>query len=99
MIVNELILDQLVKAAEMLKAMAHPMRITLLNYLEDGQKRTVTDIHKKLCIEQSATSHHLGIVKNKGVLVATCKGKNSLYSIRNKKISTLIDCINSCAYD
>ena len=39
MVVNELTVEQLEKAANMLKAMAHPMRIAILNYLEDGEKR------------------------------------------------------------
>jgi DNA-binding transcriptional ArsR family regulator len=54
--------EQLDKAANMLKAIAHPVRIAILNLLEDGQKLTVTEIHEKLEIEQSTTSHHIGIL-------------------------------------
>jgi DNA-binding transcriptional ArsR family regulator len=97
MIINELTIEQLDRAANMLKAIAHPTRIAILNYLEDGQKRTVTEIHKKIGIEQSTASHHLGILKDKGVLVVSREGKNSFYSIRHNKLSTLIDCINTCA--
>ncbi len=96
MISNELSVEQLEKAANMLKAIAHPMRIAILNFLEDGEKRNVTEIYEKIVIEQSTTSHHLGILKDKGVLNSTREGKNTYYSIRNNKLSTLIDCINAC---
>ena len=97
MVINELTVEQLESAANMLRAIAHPTRIAILNFLEDGQKRTVTEIHEKINIEQSTASHHLGILRDKGVLVATREGKNSFYSIRHNKLSTLIDCINTCA--
>ena len=51
MVINELTVEQLETAANMLKAIAHPTRIAILNFLEDGQKRTVTEIHEKLQIE------------------------------------------------
>ena len=99
MAINELSAEQLERAANMLKAIAHPMRFAILSYLEDGSKRTVTEIHEKLSIEQSTASHHLGILRDKGVLKVTREGKNAYYSIRHTKLSTLIDCINSCACD
>jgi DNA-binding transcriptional ArsR family regulator len=97
MIINDLTVEQLEKAANMLRAMAHPMRIAILNFLEDGNRKTVTEIQEKLGIEQSTASHHLGILRDKGVLISIRDGKNSYYSIRHNKLSTLIDCINTCA--
>ncbi len=99
MLVSLLTIEQLEHAASMLKAIAHPTRIAILNYLEDGQKRTVTDIHEKIGIEQSTASHHLGILRDRGVLVVTRSGKNSYYSIKFTKLSTLIECIKNCACD
>lgn len=99
MIADNLTIEQLEKAATMLRAIAHPMRIAIMNYLEEGKKRTVTEIHEKLGIEQSTASHHLGILRDKGVLIASREGKNSFYSIKHNKLSTLIDCINTCACD
>jgi len=89
--------EQLEKAASMLKAVAHPMRIAILHYLEGGNKFTVTQLHEKLGIEQSTTSHHLGILKDKGVLSSRREGKNTYYFLRNKDFGKIIDCINRCA--
>jgi len=89
--------EQLETAANMLKAIAHPMRIAILNYLEDGKKLTVTEIHELLQIEQSTTSHHLGILKDKGVLASKRDGKNTYYFLKHEKLSHIVECISQCA--
>ena len=94
---KELNPEQLEKAAGMLKAIAHPMRISILSYLEDGRKMTVTEIHNKLNIEQSTTSHHLGILKDKGVLASKREGKNTYYYLKHNTLSLVIDCVSKCA--
>jgi DNA-binding transcriptional ArsR family regulator len=93
---NELQIEQLERAANMLKAIAHPMRIAILDYLEDGKRMTVTEIHQKLDIEQSTTSHHLRILKDKGVLDSKREGKNTYYFLKNDKLSKITDCIKKC---
>jgi DNA-binding transcriptional ArsR family regulator len=90
---------QLEKAAGMLKAIAHPLRIAILNELEKGRKLTVTEIHQLLKIEQSTTSHHLGILKDKGVLISKREGKKSYYSLKHDNLSNVLNCINQCVCD
>ena len=75
--IKELSVERLELAATMLKAMAHPIRIAILKHLEGGKRLTVTEIHELLEIEQSTTSHHLGILRDKGVLCARREGKIS----------------------
>lgn len=84
-------------AANMLKAIAHPMRIAILKHLEGGKKLTVTEIHELLGIEQSTTSHHLGILKDKGVLCSRREGKNTYYYLKHDVLSQIIDCLSRCA--
>jgi DNA-binding transcriptional ArsR family regulator len=43
-----------------------------------------------LCCEQATISHHLGILKNKGILVSQRVGKNTYYAIER---NAFIDCI------
>ena len=90
---SELSSDQLERAANMLKAIAHPMRIAIINFLEDGKKLSVTEIHELLNIEQSTTSHHLGILKDKGVLASQRDGKNTFYYLKHDNLSNIVDCI------
>lgn len=95
--INDLDSQQLERAAGMLKAIAHPMRIAILSYLEDGKKLTVTQIHQLLDIEQSTTSHHLGILKDKGVLSSLREGKNTYYFLRHQSLKNIIDCVSRCS--
>jgi len=94
---SDLTPDQLEKAANMLKAIAHPMRIAIINFLDEGKRLTVTEIHELLHIEQSTTSHHLGILKDKGVLTSQREGKNTYYYLKNDNLSNIVDCISRCA--
>lgn len=89
--------EQLEKASNMLKAIAHPMRIAILNFLDSGKKLTVTEIHELLKIEQSTTSHHLGILKDKGVLGSHREGKNTYYYLKHDKLSSIVECVSKCA--
>lgn len=95
--IKELSVERLELAATMLKAMAHPMRIAILKHLEGGKKLTVTEIHELLQIEQSTTSHHLGILRDKGVLCARREGKNTYYYLKYEMLSQIVDCIHTCA--
>lgn len=88
--------EQLEKASNMLKAIAHPMRIAIVSYLEDGKELTVTEIYELLQIEQSTTSHHLGILKDKGVLGSKREGKNTFYFLKHKSLSHIVECVSKC---
>jgi DNA-binding transcriptional ArsR family regulator len=96
---SELNPEQVEKAATMIKAISHPMRLAILGYLGEGKELSVTEIHKLLNIEQSTASHHLGILKDKGILASTRKGKNTLYYLKRKNLSKLVQCISECACD
>lgn len=88
--------NRLDTAANMLKAIAHPMRIAILKHLEGGKKLTVTEIHELLGIEQSTTSHHLGILRDKGVLCSKREGKNTYYYLKYEILSQIVDCLETC---
>lgn len=95
--IKDLDAAQLERAANMLKAIAHPMRIAIMTHLEDGRKLTVTEIHQLLDIEQSTTSHHLGILKDKGVLGSIRDGKNTYYFLKHESLRNIIECISRCS--
>jgi DNA-binding transcriptional ArsR family regulator len=94
--INDLKIEKLENAANLMKAIAHPMRIAILKHLENGKRLSVTEIHELLGIEQSTTSHHLGILKDKGILCSHRDGKNTFYFLKNEMLSQIIDCVNRC---
>jgi DNA-binding transcriptional ArsR family regulator len=88
--------ETLEKAAGIFRAIAHPVRISIVGCLENGQKLTVSEIHKQLGIEQSTASHHLGILKDKGVLSSKREGKNTWYFLKHENLSTILNCVSGC---
>ncbi|MCL3780206.1 transcriptional regulator [Prolixibacteraceae bacterium JC049] len=93
---KELDMEKFEMAANMLKAIAHPMRLAVLGYLEGGKRLTVTELHQLLGIEQASTSHHLGILKDKGVLCSKREGKNTFYFLKHERLSQIVECIEKC---
>ncbi len=88
--------ESLEKASELLKAIAHPVRISIIECFEKEQRLTVTQIYNMLEIGQATVSHHLGIMRDKRVLSAKREGKNIYYSLKNDSIKLLLNCIKNC---
>ena len=84
---------KLKKAAQMFKAMGHPVRIAIIKLLAKSERMSVTKIHKALKIRQADASHHLNILKNKGVLNSKRLKQNNYYSVRYPGITNAVNCI------
>ncbi len=95
--VTPISLELLEQSSNMLKAIAHPQRIEIINLLQNHEKLTVGQIQKYLNITQSATSHNLGILKSNGILTSRRSGKKIYYELKHKKLSQIINCVVSCA--
>ena len=89
-------LDRLKKVAFILKTIAHPMRIAIVELLTDEKELSVGTIGEKLDIEQSLLSHHLTNMKLKGVLSCRREGKQMLYSLKLQEVVKVIDCMRNC---
>ena len=92
----EINIDKLESAAGKLRAISHPMRIAIIDLLSKGEKMSVTEIFESLNIEQATASHHLNILKNKGVLCSRGDGKKIYYSLKSMTLTEIIECINRC---
>jgi len=92
-------IEKLELAASKLRAISHPMRIAIIELLSGDSHLSVTEIYNALNIEQATASHHLNILKNKGVLVSKRDGKKIFYSLRNSTLTEIIECINRCNDD
>ena len=89
-------IEKLEMAASKLRAIAHPMRIAIIDLLTANQKLTVTQIYENLNLEQASASHHLNILKNKGLLESKRNGKMIYYSLKQTHLTEVIDCIDRC---
>jgi DNA-binding transcriptional ArsR family regulator len=79
--------------ADFCKTLADPTRQMMIAELRSGEK-TVGQIAESLEIIQSATSHHLAILRSKGVVQARRDGANVYYSLVNPEIGEACDMVH-----
>jgi DNA-binding transcriptional ArsR family regulator len=87
---------KLERAAYVLKTVAHPTRIGIIDLLDQRKEISVSELCELLKCEQSLISHHLTNMRDKGLLEARREGKNIYYSLKDKTITNIIECINKC---
>lgn len=83
-------------AAYTLRAISNGTRLRVISILSEKEELSVSQLIESLCCEQSLLSHHLTDMRAKGVLNFRRDGKNSFYSLKNKQIVQILDCIKSC---
>jgi ArsR family transcriptional regulator len=79
--------------AEICNALAHPLRIKILEKLRDGPC-CVCRIIPHVGAEQSNVSHHLSILKNAGIVRSQKKGMEVWYEVCDRRIFKILDLIN-----
>jgi ArsR family transcriptional regulator len=89
-------LEKFEKAAFILKTVAHPMRLAIVELLTNNDSLSVNEICEKINGEQSLVSHHLINMKLKGILQSSREGQFIHYSLKLKEINTLLDCVQNC---
>ena len=83
------------KQAEIAKAIAHPLRIAILDFLKDGEQ-CVCDIAEYVGSERSNVSRHLSVMVNAGVLGSRKEGLNVIYKLKTPCILECFSCITTC---
>jgi DNA-binding transcriptional ArsR family regulator len=76
--------------AEFFKALAHPLRIRILDELRKGEV-SVNDLGSRLGVEQSNLSQQLAVLRNRNILAARKDGQNVYYSVRDPQLFDLLD--------
>lgn len=76
--------------AEFFKALAHPARIRILEYLREGE-RSAGEIIEALGLEQSNGSQHLAVLRQKEIVVTRREGPSVLYSVRDPMLYEVLD--------
>ncbi len=83
------------KIAELCKALAHPARIAIINFLIKKKECICSDVVKELPLSQSTVSQHLKELKNAGLIKGDIDGPRVCYCIDLKKWSEAEKTISS----
>jgi len=80
------------KQAQIAKAIAHPLRIAVLDFLKAGPQ-CVCDIAQHLGSERSNVSRHLSVMTNAGILEPRKEGLKVIYTLKTPCILDFFSCV------
>jgi DNA-binding transcriptional ArsR family regulator len=83
---------KLERAADILKTVAHPARLRIIDFLE-GWERAVAEICRQLDAPQPYVSQQLNLMKAKEILSSRRNGNQVFYSIANLNVVKIIHCV------
>jgi DNA-binding transcriptional ArsR family regulator len=81
--------------ANILKALAHPARVAIIDYLLSVDACICSDIVNELPLAQPTISQHLKELKNAGIIKGSIEGKSICYCIDKKNIKILREYFDS----
>jgi DNA-binding transcriptional ArsR family regulator len=89
---------KLERAAEVLKTISHPVRLEVIEHLAEAEPLCVGELQTRLrsTVEQSMLSHHLGKMKDKGILVCEKRGTHIYYRLADRTFLNMFDCLATC---
>lgn len=91
--------EQLDRAAAMLKVLSHPKRLAIVDLLGKSKSKdhqmSVTEIYQALDIPQAIASQHLITLKDRGVLKSSKVGTKIYYSLAVPELLKIIDTLES----
>ena len=83
------------KQAEIAKAISHPLRIAIVDFLKDGDQ-CVCDIAQHIGSERSNVSRHLSVLVGCGVLQHRKEGLKVIYKLKAPCILDFFSCMTAC---
>ena len=81
--------------ARIIKAMAHPARLFIVDELARNGERCVCELTEMLGVDMSTTSRHLAILKNAGLVEVDKRGTAVYYRLRCPCIKDFFECVET----
>lgn len=85
-------------AADLLRAMAHPMRLTILCRLVDGEL-SVGGFESELGLKQPSLSQQLGLLREAGLVTTRREAKSVVYCLADHRLHIVLDALRSFVAD
>ena len=76
--------------AEFFKALAHPIRIRILEILVRGEQ-SVHELQESLGLDQPTVSQHLAVLRAKNIVETRKEGAAVRYTVRDPAVGELLD--------
>jgi ArsR family transcriptional regulator len=80
------------RQAEIVKAVAHPLRVAVIDFLKEGEK-CVCEVAEHLGSERSNVSRHLAVMVRAGVLSCRKDGLKVFYALKTPCVAEFLSCV------
>jgi DNA-binding transcriptional ArsR family regulator len=90
---TELSHEVLARMAQVLKLLAHPDRLKIIEILEGEGEAPVHVVVERVGLPQGATSQHLNQMRRADLISAERRGKEVWYKIADPRSLTILNCI------
>lgn len=87
--------EKLQVSSELMRALAHPLRLKIIEFIDKNEHINVNKIYKNLQLEQSITSQHLKILRLADVVNARREGKLVHYTLNYPILSNAQRAVNN----
>ncbi|MCB0770312.1 MAG: winged helix-turn-helix transcriptional regulator [Flavobacteriales bacterium] len=88
--------EKLHRASELLRAVAHPQRLAIVDALGIEGRMCNAELQSLLEIEQALLSQHLNLLRDKGLLACAKEGKYSYWTIKHPEFMKVISDLENC---
>lgn len=86
---HELFSEELQHSAELFKALGHPARLAILNYLAETKTCITGDLADELPLGRTTVNQHLKELKDAGLITGTIEGVKTCYCLNPAGINEL----------
>lgn len=90
LLINE---DKLETSSNIIRALAHPLRLKILDFIDKNKSINVNKIYNTLNLEQSITSQHLRILRVAGLVETLRDGKQIFYAVNYENVRQVVESI------
>ena len=86
-----------IRAADVLKAIGHPVRLRLVALLCEGN-RNVSELATLLDLKQCIVSQQLAILRRERLVAAVRESGMAVYHLAEPRLHDMFRCLESCAF-
>ena len=80
--------------SKIIKAMAHPVRLIVIEFLKDGE-HSFSDIFDLFQLDKSTVSKHLLILKEAGIVSSKREGVDMIYKLEVPCVTDFFSCVTA----
>lgn len=81
--------------AKIIKAMAHPTRLFIVDELAKNGERCVCELTEMVGVDMSTVSRHLAVLKGAGIVGDDKRGMQVYYRLRVRCVLNFFECVES----